>query len=66
MKHLEKKKKMTYKNHIFTIHNVESGNTFQIEGKSKFIEWLNTYATNPKYNFKYFTTYNKFKQWENV
>ena len=57
---------MTYKNHIFTIHNVESGNTFQIEGKSKFIEWLNMYATNPKYNFKYFTTYNKFKQWENV
>mgnify|MGYP003120424821 FL=1 len=53
---------MTYKNHIFTIHNMKSGNTFQVEGKSAFIEWLNKYATNT--NFKYFTTYNKFREWE--
>jgi len=56
---------MTYKNHIFTIHNVESGNTFQVEGKGAFIEWLNKYSTNRNSrNFKYFTTYNNFKQWE--
>jgi len=53
---------MTYKNHIFTIHNIKSGNTFQVEGKGTFIEWLNKYATNT--DFKYFTTYNNFKQWE--
>lgn len=53
---------MTYKNHIFTIHNIKSGNTFQVEGKGAFIEWLNKYSTNN--NFKYFTTYNNFKQWE--
>jgi len=55
-------KHMTYKNHRFTIYNVDSGTVFQVEGKTNFIEWINTYAH--KGIFKYFTTYNKFKEFE--
>jgi len=53
---------MTYRNHIFTIHNRKSGNTFQVMGKANFIEWLNRWGDNS--NFKYFTTYNNFLKWE--